>query len=371
MQIPGADLRAQHAALREDLQAAMTRVLDSGSYVLGEEVAAFEREFAAYCGSKHCVGVANGTDALVLALRIFRLKPDDYVAVPAFTFAATAEAVCLAGARPLFVDVDPTTLNLDPAALRATIAHIPGRLRAVIAVHLYGQPAAMAEINDLAAAQGACVVEDAAQAHGARSQGRRAGGLGRLGCFSFYPTKNLGALGDAGAITTDDDGLVERLRMLRDHGQFGKYVHQIVGLNSRLDALQAALLRVKLPHLDAWNTRRRAIAAIYNRELAGLPLTLPSAAPDVEHVFHLFVARTRERDGLVEHLNRRGIASSVHYPKALPEQHAFAYLGHQPGEFPHAEAAAREVFTLPCYPELSDAAVVEICQVVREWISTR
>ncbi|HYD49803.1 MAG TPA: DegT/DnrJ/EryC1/StrS family aminotransferase [Terriglobales bacterium] len=367
MPIPGADLRAQHAALRAELDAAVGRVLASGSFVLGAEVEQFERAFASYCGVSHALGVANGTDALILALRALHVGADDYVALPAFTFAATAEAVVLAGAKPLFVDVDATTMNLDPTALRAAFAGTAKPIRAVIAVHLYGRLAPMTEILAIAGEHGAIVIEDAAQAHGAHNLQGRAGGLGRIGCFSFYPTKNLGAAGDAGAVTTNDAGLAARMTMLRDHGQREKYIHTVVGMNSRLDALQAAVLDVKLPHLDRWNARRRAIADLYRGELAALAaLRLPAPAAG-DHVYHLFVVRTPRRDELQRHLAACGIASAIHYPRTLPQQRAFAQSD-SPG-YPQAEAAAAEVLALPCYPELGDDAVLEVCAAIRQWDS--
>jgi dTDP-4-amino-4,6-dideoxygalactose transaminase len=367
MRIPAADLRAQHDALRYELRAAFERVIETSAFIHGPEVEAFEREFAAVCGVPHAVGVSNGTDALAMALRALGVGAGDLVAVPAFTFVATAEAVCHVGARPLFVDIDPASFTLDPEALRRTLRQ--HTVRAVIPVHLYGQPAGMDDITALAQESGAAVIEDAAQAHGARYRGRRVGGLGRLGCFSFYPSKNLGALGDGGAVTTHDADLAARLRLLRDHGQTAKYTHGTVGYNARLDGLQAALLRVKLPHLDAWNTRRQAVAAAYHHGLAGLPgLTLPETVPDREHVYHLFVVRCRERDALRAHLSDCGIATGIHYPAPLHLQPAFASLGYHPGDLPASEAAAREVLALPLYPELTDAAVASVCDVVRAWV---
>jgi dTDP-4-amino-4,6-dideoxygalactose transaminase len=305
---------------------------------------------------------------LALSLRALGIGAGDTVALPAFTFAATVEAVYHVGARPLLVDIDPQTFTLDPAALRQTVRRCGARVRAIIPVHLYGQPASMADIAAVANEIGATVIEDAAQAHGARYQTRRAGGLGALGCFSFYPSKNLGALGDAGAVTTNDAALAAQVALLRDHGQRGKYEHAVVGFNSRLDGVQAALLRVKLRHLDRWNARRQALAALYRRGLSGVPgIALPVAAPDREHVYHLFVIRCRQRDALKAYLETQGIVTGVHYPIPVHLQPAFADLGHGPGDFPAAEAAAREVLALPLYPELSDAAVAQVCNAVRAW----
>jgi dTDP-4-amino-4,6-dideoxygalactose transaminase len=366
MRVPAANLRAQHDALRAELVETFGRVLDSSAFVGGAEVEAFEREFAAYCGVGHAIGVNDGTNAIALALRALDVGPGDAVAVPAFTFAATAEAVCHVGARPVLIDIDPRTFHLDPDALRQAAQR--QRIRAVIPVHLYGQPAAMDEITAVATEHGSAIIEDAAQAHGARYRTKRTGGLGTLACFSFYPTKNLGALGDAGAVTTDDATIAARVALLHDHGQRGKYAHQIVGFTARLDGLQAALLRVKLRHLDEWNARRRSVAAAYRARLCDLAgLSLPCDAPDREHVYHLFVLRCRERDALQSHLLAHGIAASIHYPAPLHLQPAFASLGYHAGEFPASEAAAREVLALPVYPELSDAAVDAVCEAVRSW----
>ncbi len=372
MRVPAADLRGQHDRLRAELLAAFNRVLDSSAFIQGVEVEAFEREFAAFCDVRYAVALSNGTDALALALRATGVGPGHAVAVPAFTFAATAEAVCHVGAHPLLIDIDPQTFTLDADALRRVVRDHTGPIGAVIAVHLYGQPASMDEIGAVARECGATLIEDAAQAHGAHFRGRRVGGLGRAACFSFYPSKNLGALGDAGAVTTDDGELAAHIARLRDHGQTGKYAHAEVGFNCRMDGLQAALLRVKLSHLERWNARRQALAALYRSTLAGVPrLHLTEVAAGRDHVYHLFVIRCEERDGLAAHLHARGIAASVHYPAPLHLQPAFAFLRHQPGDFPVAESAAREVIALPIYPELSDTAVLAVCDAVRAWAEGR
>ncbi|HVM95784.1 MAG TPA: DegT/DnrJ/EryC1/StrS family aminotransferase [Candidatus Acidoferrales bacterium] len=366
MRIPAADLRAQNQALRDELVDAFRRVLDSSAFINGEDVAAFEGEFAAFCEVPHAIGVANGTDALSLALRALEIGPGDAVAVPAFTFAATGEAVCHVGARPVFVDIDRRTGNIDPQSLRETLQSTA--VRAVIPVHLYGQPAPMRDVLDIAQQHGAAVIEDAAQAHGARYHGRRAGSLGALACFSFYPTKNLGALGDAGAITTSDAFLAERLRALRDHGQSRKYEHATIGFNSRLDSIQAAALRIKLRHLDAWNARRREIARHYVEAMHGLRGITPLAqSPDCEAVYHLFIVRCAERDDLRRYLEERGIATTIHYPFPLHVQPAFAPAGCSAGTMPAAEELAQQVVALPMYPELSDTAVDGVCAAVRDW----
>jgi len=352
--------------------AAFGRVLDSSAFIQGPEVEAFEREFAAFCGVRHAVAVSNGTDALALALRALDVGAGDVVALPAFTFAATAEAVCHVGARPLLVDIDPKTFTLDPDGLRLALRRQTSPVRTIIAVHLYGQPAAMDEIAKVADEAGAAVIEDAAQAHGACFGGRRTGGLGRMGCFSFYPSKNLGALGDAGAVTTDDAGLAARVALLHDHGQTAKYVHSVVGFNCRMDGVQAALLRVKLRHLESWNARRQILAARYRRALADVPgIALPEAAAGREHVYHLFVVRCRERDALRRCLNEHGIAAGVHYSAPIHLQPAFASLGYRAGDFPAAETAAREVLALPLYPELAEENVATVCEAVRAWAEER
>ena len=367
MRIPLADLRAQHTALRDELVEAFRRVLESSAFVLGPELAAFERQFAAYCEVPHALGVGSGTEAIALALRALGVGLGDSVLLPAFTFIGTAEAVCHTGARPVFVDIEPQTLTLDPAALRAAIEK-HHNVRAVIPVHLYGQVAAMHEIAAVAKETGAVVVEDAAQAHGARYHGRRAGSLAAIACFSFYPSKNLGALGDGGAITTGDADLATRVALLRDHGQHKKYMHDMVGFTARLDGVQAAWLSVKLRYLEQWNVRRRAIAQMYDNALRDLPgISPPITAAGREHVYYLYVARCSRRDALKAHLDACGIAAAIHYPVPLHLQPAFAHLGYRPGDFPVAEAAAREVLALPLYPEMSDAAVAEVYETVRKW----
>jgi dTDP-4-amino-4,6-dideoxygalactose transaminase len=367
MRIPQADLFAQHQALRAEIDSAIDRVLTSSAFVRGPELTAFEKEFAAYCEVPHAVGVGNGTDALALALRALGVGPGDEVATVPFTFAATVEAIYHVGAKPVLVDIEPRTFTMDPEAL-ARVAAACTRLRAVIPVHLYGQPAAMDEINACAKDVGAAVIEDAAQAHGARYKGRRVGSLGTLGCFSFYPGKNLGALGDAGAVTSGDAQLAERVRLLRDHGQPRKYTHDMPGFNSRLDGLQAAILRVKLPHLERWNARRRALADLYRGALAAVPaIELPQPSAERESVYHLFVIRCRERDSLQAHLQAAEIATAIHYPIPLHLQPAFASLGYRAGDFPCAETCAREVLALPLYPEMSEEAAAYVCTSVRRW----
>ncbi len=364
MSIPFFDLRPLHQELRPELDAAWARVLESGSYILGDEVEAFEREFAAFCGARHAIGMGNGLDALHLILRAMGIGDGDEVLVPATTFIATWLAVSLAGARPVPVEVDPETANLDPARIEAAITP---RTRAVIAVHLYGQPADMDAIAEVCRPRGIRIVEDAAQAHGAGYRGRRAGVLGDAAAFSFYPTKNLGALGDAGAVTTDDDGLAERLRLLRNYGSKVKYQHEIEGFNTRLDPLQCALLRVKLAHLDRETGLRREIAARYLRDLAGIErLRLPSVLPGTEPVWHLFVVRHPRRDELRAKLERRGIGTLIHYPIAPHRTEVYARQGWKAGDFPASEELADTVLSLPMGSHLTPAMQDEVVAALRE-----
>jgi len=363
MKVPFLDLRAAYYELQSELDAAYRRVMESGWYILGEEVEAFEREFAAYVGTEHCIGVGNGLDALHLILRACDIGPGDEVIVPANTYIATWLAVSYAGATPVPVEPDPYTCNIDPQRLEAAIT---SRTRAIMPVHLYGQPADMDPILDIARCYGLRVIEDAAQAHGARYKGRRVGSLGDAAGFSFYPTKNLGACGDGGAVTTDDPQLAERVRALRNYGSFEKYYHGIKGFNSRLDPLQAAFLRVKLKRLDEWNERRRQVARKFLGGLRGLPdLVLPYVPDWAEPVWHLFVIRHPRRDQLREHLSGKGIGTLIHYPVPPHLQGAYRELRFGGGSFPITEAIHREVLSLPMGPHLDDNSVDEIIREVR------
>ncbi|HXS20228.1 MAG TPA: DegT/DnrJ/EryC1/StrS family aminotransferase [Steroidobacteraceae bacterium] len=348
------------------IHAAIERVIGSGWYILGEETAAFEREFADYCGVAHCIGVANGLDALHLILRAYEIGQGDEVIVPSNTFIATWLAVSQAGARVVPVEPDERTCNLDPGRIEAAITP---RTRAVMPVHLYGQPADMAPINRIARKHGLRVIEDAAQAHGARYQGRRVGALSDAAGFSFYPGKNLGALGDGGAITTDDDALAVTLRKLRNYGSSIKYRHEVAGLNSRLDELQSAILRSKLPHLDAENTRRSAAAATYLEALAPLPLQLPHVHEDAEPVWHLFVVRTPDRDALQAHLRAQGIGTMIHYPLACHRQ--AAYSAERWPALPIAERIQSDVLSLPMAPYLSAADIRAVAESIRTFFACR
>jgi dTDP-4-amino-4,6-dideoxygalactose transaminase len=360
MKVPMLDPVAEMGELEPELSTALRGVLASGHFILGSQGAALEAEIARYLGVAHAVAVANGTDALILALRAAEIGPGDEVVAPAFTFAATAEAIVLVGATPVFADIDASTFNLDPARLEAAITPAT---RAVIVVHLYGQTADLPAIQAICERRGLRLIEDCAQAIGADFDGRRAGAWGALGCFSFYPTKNLGAFGDAGMVVTGDAQLAERVRMLRHHGSRVANRHELIGYNSRLDELQAAILRVKLKHLAAWNTRRRAHAAAYRRRLARAPFTLPLEHGRGEHVYHQFTIRAARRDALREALGARGIATGIYYPTPLHRQPAFVrYAGSLP--LPVSEQAAREALSLPIYPQLAESAVEGICEAL-------
>jgi len=355
--IPFLDLRRHIIHLRPEIEAAIAGVLKRGWFILGEEVANFEAEFAAYCGVSHAVGVASGTDALHLALRAVGVGPGDQVITVANAGVPGVAAIELAGGRPVFVDVDPTTHNMDPALVEQAITP---RTRAILPVHLYGHPADLTPILEVARRYDIAVVEDAAQAHGALYKGRRVGSIGHVGCFSFYPTKNLGAFGDGGAVVTDDPDLAERVRRLRQYGWEKQYYSTVRGVNSRLDELQAAILRVKLRHLEAWNARRRQIAARYKELLDGSPLVLPMEAPDVVHVYHLYVIRSGHRDELRERLRQAGIGTAIHYPLPAHLQAAYRDLGYAPGSLPVTERLAGEVLSLPMFPELSDEEIERV-----------
>jgi dTDP-4-amino-4,6-dideoxygalactose transaminase len=353
------DLVAQFQTLQQELRAAIEDVLCSGRFILGPQVEAFEREIATTCGVRHAVGVASGTDALLLSLRAADVGHGDEVIVPAFSYIATADAVSLLGATPVFCDILADTFNLDPAHLER---HITSRTKAVVPVHLFGQPAAMDRILPLARSANLAVIEDAAQAIGATCGGRPAGSLGQFGCLSFFPTKNLGACGDAGMVLTSSPEAAARLRSLRGHGTVAhKYISEEQGWNSRLDELQAAILRVKLRHLAEWTAARQAHAARYESLLRAVPrLTLPRVASGCTHVFHQYTVRVADRERVQKHLAGQGIASTVYYPVPLHLQPMFANLGYQPGSMPQAERAALEVLSLPVYPELTPAQIERV-----------
>lgn len=363
MKIPFVDLKSVNARHRQELRAAFDRVLSSGWYILGEEVAAFETEFARYCGSQHCVGVGNGLEAMHLVLRAWGVGAGDEVIVPSNTYIATWLAVSYCGATPVPVEPDAKTFNLDPERIEAAITP---RTRVILPVHLYGHPADMDPIMKIAEARKLLVLEDAAQAHGTRYKGRRTGALGHAAAFSFYPGKNLGTLGDAGAVTTDDAGLADKIRMLRNYGSRVKYHNDVAGYNSRLDELQAALLRVKLKHLDQENESRRAVAARYSEGLWGLCLNLPQTAQWAEHIWHLYVVRCPMRNALQQALEKRGIGTLIHYPVAPHRQPAYAHLGMGPGTLPIVETMAGDVLSLPIWPDMPVEMQNAVIAVIRE-----
>jgi dTDP-4-amino-4,6-dideoxygalactose transaminase len=357
--VPFIDLNRQYAAIGAEVERATSRVLASGRYILGPEVAAFERELAAYHQCAHGVGVASGTDALRIAIEAVGVGPGDEVIVPAFTFFATASAVTHLGAKPVFADIDPARWTLDPDDVARRITP---RTKAVVPVHLYGRPADLAPLLELAARHRLSVIEDAAQAVGADYRGRRVASYGHVGCFSFYPTKNLGAYGDGGLVTTNDAAIAERVRMLRAHGSRERYFHESGGWCSRLDEIQAAALRVKMQYLDAWTERRRELVAGYLDGLRGLPLGLPSEAADERAVYHLFTVRTARRDELAKHLELQGIGTAVHYPLPLHRQPVYRDEGLR---LPHSEAAAAEVLSLPLFAEMTGPELATVVTAVR------
>jgi dTDP-4-amino-4,6-dideoxygalactose transaminase len=365
---PFVDLKAQYATIRDEVMQAVTRVMESQGFILGPEVQAFENEIARYVGVRFAVGCASGTDALILALLALNIGPGDEVITTPFTFVATAGAVARAGATPVFVDIDPETFNIDPESIKPAITP---RTRAIIPVHLFGLASDMDPVLKLAAAHKLAVIEDVAQAIGAKYKNAHLGALGTFGCFSFFPSKNLGGAGDGGLVTTTDAGLAERVRAMRVHGSRKKYYCEMLGTNSRLDALQAAILRVKLGHLDSWTVARRRNAERYWTLGAryGLErfIKIPLAPADCYHVFNQFTIRSAQRDQLQEFLRARGIPTEIYYPHPLHLQPAFSYLGYREGQFPKSEAASREVLSLPIYPELSEEQQMKVISTIADF----
>ncbi|WEJ59320.1 DegT/DnrJ/EryC1/StrS family aminotransferase [Devosia sp. FJ2-5-3] len=361
--IPFLDLRAQYALIQQQIESAVTNVLRSGHYVLGDEVKAFEEEFATYCGTRHAIAVNTGTSALHLALLAAGIKAGDEVITTPFTFIASAAAIRYIGARPVFVDIDPKTFNIDPNQIERAITP---RTKAILPVHLYGQMAPMNDILIIAARHGLAVIEDACQAHGAEYDRQRAGSIGVSGCFSFYPGKNLGAYGEGGIVVTSNDEQARKIRMLRDWGQERRYHHVMEGYNYRMDAIQGTILRVKLRQLEAWTEARRARARLYTKLLAGSDVIAPLEMEGNRHVWHIFAVRSADRDGLRARLQHDGIETGLHYPVPVHLQPAYADLGYQRGDFPQTEAAADSVLSLPIYPELSERDVAFIADAVRQ-----
>ncbi len=349
--VPLLDLKAQYATIRDEVRSAIDRVLESQRFILGSEVESLEREIAEYCGCSYGIGVSSGTDALIVALMAFDLKPGDEVITTPYSFFATAGAIARLGAKPVFVDIDRKTYNIDPAGIEAKISN---RTRAIIPAHLFGQMADMAAIAEIASRNSLYVIEDAAQAIGAELHGRRAGSTGHVGCLSFFPSKNLGGVGDGGMLITNDKALAERVRLLRSHGFHKKYDSEILGGNFRLDELQAAVLRVKLKHLDAWTEGRRRNAAFYRESLVKTGgVELPHESPNSRHIYNQFVIRSKRRDELMAHLTNEGIGCEIYYPVPLHLQACFKDLGYKSGDFPASERASSESLALPIYPELT------------------
>jgi len=361
--VPFLDLKAQYDSIKDEVLSAVSATFASTQFVLGKEVAAFEEEFAAYSGGKFGIGVNSGTSALHLALLAAGVKPGDEVITVSCTFVATVAAIDYAGARPVFVDVDPLTHNMDASQVEAAITE---RTRVIMPVHLHGQPADLDPILDIARRHRLLVIEDAAQAHAAEYQGRRVGSIGDLGCFSFYPGKNLGAYGEGGMVVTNNEEFAHTIRMLRDWGQERKYHHVLKGFNYRMEGVQGAILRVKLRHLDAWTEARRRHAAVYNELLADVDVQKPVEMPYAKHVYHVYAIRTPRRDALQESLQAQGIQTGIHYPIPVHLQKAYADFGYGPGDLPVTEQASNELLSLPMFAELQEPQIAAVCAAVRE-----
>jgi dTDP-4-amino-4,6-dideoxygalactose transaminase len=364
--IPLVDLKAQYHSLKDEIDAAVYATLESGQFILGPAVSKFEESIASYLGVNYTIGLASGTDALVLALRALDIGAGDEVILPAYTFFATAGTVISVGATPVFVDIDPLTYEMDVTQIKDRVTH---RTKAIIPVHLYGHPADMDPILKLARSHGLKVIEDNAQAFGATFRGRKTGSIGDIGCLSFFPTKNLGAFGDGGMVVTNDPVLAERMRMLRTHGWKKKYFSEEVGYNSRLDALQAAILQAKFPHVDSWNEKRREIAHRYSEHLALLDVTVPVECDWGRHVYHLYIIRSEQRAELQSFLKERGISTEVYYPLPPHLSTPCRKFGYQEGDFPNAERASRETLALPLYPELTIEQQDQVVSAVAEFLS--
>ena len=368
MKIPLIDLKAQYDSIKDEIETALHRVLESSAFILGKEVEDFEEAFARYCNVRHAVGVNSGTSALYLTLLALGVGPGDEVITVSQTFIATLEAICWTGARPVLVDIDEKFYNMDPARIESKITK---KTKGIIPVHLYGHPADMDPILKIAKERKLWVVEDACQAHGALYKGKRVGCFGRAACFSFYPGKNLGAYGEGGAVVTNDTELAVKIKKLRNHGGLQKYSHEFIGFNARLEALQAAILGTKLPHLDRWNELRRQHVGRYNSLLAKLELSLPQEAPYAKSVYHLYVIRTPQRDGLNSFLNEKGIGSLIHYPKPNHLLGCFKNLGYREGNFPVTEKISKEVLSLPLYPELTEEQIKTVAESIVTFQSTK
>jgi len=364
MSVPLLDLAAQYREIGDELEQEAVEILRSGRYIKGPKMLRLEEELADYCQTGHAVACASGTDAILLALMALEIGPGDEVITTPYTFFATGGCISRLGACPVFVDINPRTYNIDPEAIAAAVT---GKTAAIMPVHLYGQCADMEPINEIAASSGIPVIEDAAQAIGAVYRGKKAGSLGKAGCFSFFPSKNLGACGDAGFISTDDADLADRLRILREHGANPKYYHRTIGINSRMDALQAGIILVKLPHLEEWHRGRRENAAYYNRGLSDLPVVLPTVLDGCESVFNQYVIRAPRRNELRDFLKEKDIGNEIYYPVPLHLQECYADLGYRKGDLPEAEKAAEETVALPIYPQLTEDQLDEVIDTIRQF----
>ncbi len=366
MKVPFIDLHKQHQTIKPQIDRAINDVMATCDFIGGRAVYDFEKAFAKYCGASNCIGVGSGTDALYLSLRALGIGPGDEVITAANSFIATSETITHTGANVVFVDCDPNTFAMD---VETTKMALTDKTKAILPVHLFGHPADMPALKSLADAHGVYLLEDAAQAHGAQIHGKSVGTFGHAGCFSFYPGKILGACGDAGAIITNDDKLASTIRMIANHGRTSKYDHAVEGVNSRLDSLQAAVLNVKLKHLDAWVEKRRNVARLYDTQLNGTGLTLPAESPSARHVYHLYVIRVpHERERLQAKLTEKDIASGIHYPTPLPILHAYRYLGHRSEDFPVATRLSKQILSLPIYPELTEEMVRYVCDTIKSVI---
>ena len=361
MTIPLVDLKAQYLSIKDEIHDAINRVMNSSHFILGEEVKLFEEEFADFCGARFAIGTSSGTSALHLALLACAVGPGDEVITSPYTFIATVEAISYTGAGPVFVDIDPESCNIDATKIEKALTE---KTKAIIPVHLYGHPVDMDSILTIAEKRGLKVIEDAAQAHGAEYKGKRVGAIGDVGCFSFYPAKNLGAYGDGGMVVTNDSRIADKVRLLRNHGRREKYEHLIEGYGYRLDALQAAILRVKLRHLEEWTEKRRANAATYNQLLQGLEVATPKEMAYAKHVYHLYVIRIKHRERIRAKLREEGIETGIHYPIPLHLQKAYQYLGYSRGDFPMAEGCSEEVISLPMFPELTEEQIGWIAESI-------
>jgi dTDP-4-amino-4,6-dideoxygalactose transaminase len=364
MKVNFVDLKAQYQSIKPEIDSAIQDVISNTAFILGKAVADFEEKFAKYCRVKYSLGINSGTSALIMAMKALGIGEGDEVITTPNTFIATAEAISYAGATPVFVDIEEKSYNLDPARLQKVITD---KTKAVIPVHLYGQPADMDPILEIAKKSGIAVIEDACQAHGAEYKGKRAGSLGKVGCFSFYPGKNLGAYGEGGGVTTDDEGIAQKVKMLRDHGSPKKFYHQYVGNNCRLEGIQGAVLAVKLKYLDQWNQARRKNADLYRRHLAGTGVKLPQEMPYAKHVYHVFCIRVKNREKLIDFLSKKGIFTNIHYPIPIHLQKAYEFLGYKKGDFPVTEGCMDEILSLPMFAELTEEQIKYAADCIKEF----